>query len=170
MEKKPLSARAAPGGAPQRYSLGRSSATVSRVGHVLRHLLSHDQMIVRDGNLARIAEHELVSALTQKTRVFVGPGELFNPLFFNRSIRRGISASALFNSPMATSSPPGSWSSRSAAFCQPRIWRRSAARVSRNACSESTRSLLALAAMRVESIATRPSFTCPAAAPTPAPA
>ena len=85
----------------------------------------------------------------------------FKPLFFSRSRRRGISASALFNSPMATSSPPGSWSSRSAAFCQLRTWRRSCARVSRSACSESTRSLLALAAMRVESIATRPSFTMP---------
>jgi hypothetical protein len=52
-------------------------------------------------------------------------------------------------------------SSRSAAFCQTRTWRRSWARVARSACSVSTRSLLALAAMRVESIATRPSFTMP---------
>ena len=163
MEKKPLSARAAPGPASAASLLGLVDHRPERpvVGHVLRHALGHDQMIVGNGNFGRVAEHELVSALAQKAGVPIGPRQLLQSALLEPLIRRGISASALFSSPMATSSPPGSWSSRSAAFCQLRTWRRSCARVSRSACSESTRSRLALAAMRVESIATRPSFTRP---------
>jgi len=168
MEKKPLSARAALGGAPQRCSTCSTIGASDALSVALGHPLGHDQMIVRNGNFRRVAEHEFVAALAQKACVLIGSRQLFRPLFFNRSMRRGISAKDVFSSPMATSSPPGSASSRSAAFCQVRTWRCSCARVSRSACSASTRSLLALAAMRVESIATRPSFTCPAAAPTPA--
>ncbi len=64
------------------------------VGRVLRHPLGHDQMIVRDGDLARIAEHELPPRWRRKRASSSVRDSFFKPLFFNRSMRRGISARA----------------------------------------------------------------------------
>ena len=46
------------------------------VGGVLCDALGDDQMVVRDGNLGGVAEHEMASALAQEASILIGAREL----------------------------------------------------------------------------------------------
>jgi len=65
-------------------------------------------VIVRDRDLGRVTEQELVPRWRKKRASSSVRDSFFMPLFFNFSSRRGTSFSAWFSSLMATSSPPSS--------------------------------------------------------------
>ena len=132
------------------------------VGRVLRHPLGHDEVIVGNRDLRRVAEHELVAALAQKARILDRCATASSGRFSSAAPAAAASRPApgsVLRWPLPARPAPGRRDRRPSAML--RTCRLSRARVSRSACSLSTRSLLALAAMRVESIATRPSFTMP---------
>ena len=152
--KKPLSARAAPGGAPAAlYDLVQHGLKRAVVGHVLGDPLGHeDQMVVRYGDLTRVAEQE-ASALEPKARDFFAPRQLIQTALLqtlqpSRQIHPVPDSARQWPLPAR----PALRSSRSAQ----RFPARSApdgavapAAYQRSACSESMISQ-ALAAMRVE--------------------
>jgi hypothetical protein len=78
---------------------------------------------------------------------------------------RGISARAWFSSAVATSGPPGSWSSRSAPVPPGGAPSGDAAqrrpRIAQRLLAAHAATLTGIGAMRVESIASQPNFTMP---------
>ncbi len=130
------------------------------VGRVLRHPRGHDQVIVADDQIRRLAQLPALRR-TQEAAVRIGQRNLGSSLLGQR--RNGLLGQRPWLLRLRLT-PPSSSGSCGLAFCwNDRTSRRSRAHCSRRACSQSTTLRReAFARTRVESIATCPNFPSPA--------